>query len=795
MEFLWRAMKKMINFATTQHRLTLKTIILMKKSLFVLALLAMGLTVHAAITPTDSQMWWGYFSESDSGNLPYDGNLGYSSASTISAAIRIPAGEEYVDGSTIKAVRLWLGDNVTAISSSMKVWVSSQLPDNVAALNNVQEVAKSQLVRGVNEIVLKSPYKVSGQDTYVGFTFDIGSKAYPVMSYGQDEPNAFYYRVNSNAWEDIYGYDYGKLALQVLIEGRTYPTVAAVAADFGQHVLMVGERTRIPITITNKGKNAITEISYTLSIDGGSTTAEDTRTLSSVAYNGFQTTYITLDAGSEAKKSVATLTITKVNGQENHATKKSATGSLITIVNKPAVTPAIEEFTGTWCGWCPYGIVGMQKAHEAFGDQVVLIAAHSGDVMETEGYAPILNGVKNFPGSKVNRAMDVYPTANNLLGEVIFAKDSATQGEIALKATWNGKDKTAVKFITTTKFAYADNDARYGIAFVLVEDGMKGSGSQWAQNNNLSGGSGDSDMTFWYNAGSPVSGIEYDHVAVEGWGILNGVEGSVATSFQAGQELRFSYEGDIASNQLIQDKSKLKAVALLIDQVTGRIVNAAQATVTEASAVANDVNGDGEVNVGDIMAIINIMAGTSGEMDKDAADVNGDNKVDVGDIMAIINIMAAGSQPVDYYTCPDDNHPHWIDLGLPSGTQWRCCNEGTDYPCDYGYYYTFEEASSAPTLDQMNELIDNCTSVKITKNEYTPNGRMFIGPNGKAIFLPAAGFEDIPKGYYHQGVAGSYWTSTPYKENYGYALYFFNGQMQVYGGNERNAHRSVRSVR
>ena len=54
-----------------------------------------------------------------------------------------------------------------------------------------------------------------------------------------------------------------------------------------------------------------------------------------------------------------------------------------------------------------------------------------------------------------------------------------------------------------------------------------------------------------------------------------------------------------------------------------------------------DVNGDGEVNVGDIMAVVNYMAGQAEGIDKDVADVNGDGEVNVGDIMAIINIMAS----------------------------------------------------------------------------------------------------------------------------------------------------------
>jgi hypothetical protein len=50
-----------------------------------------------------------------------------------------------------------------------------------------------------------------------------------------------------------------------------------------------------------------------------------------------------------------------------------------------------------------------------------------------------------------------------------------------------------------------------------------------------------------------------------------------------------------------------------------------------------DVNGDGNVNVGDIMAVINVMATNAYD---DKADVNQDGKVNVGDIMAVINIMA-----------------------------------------------------------------------------------------------------------------------------------------------------------
>lgn len=41
--------------------------------------------------------------------------------------------------------------------------------------------------------------------------------------------------------------------------------------------------------------------------------------------------------------------------------------------------------------------------------------------------------------------------------------------------------------------------------------------------------------------------------------------------------------------------------------------------------------------------------------------------------------------------CPDSHHPHMIDLGLPSGIQWACCNVDASSPEDFGGYYAWGE--------------------------------------------------------------------------------------------------------
>ena len=142
-------------------------------------------------------------------------------------------------------------------------------------------------------------------------------------------------------------------------------------------------------------------------------------------------------------------------------------------------------------------------------------------------------------------------------------------------------------------------------------------------------------------------------------------------------------------------------------------------------------------------------------------------------------------------SCPDSNHPHWIDMGLPSGTQWRCCNEGASAPEEYGGYYTFGQVASAPTFDQIQELVNNCKYEWTKQNDV--RGGKFTGPNGGTIFLPAAGwvYEGFPAA--NVGSHGYYWSSTPNGEgSYKFGFYWERAYCASYG---RWMYDSVRPVR
>ena len=88
--------------------------------------------------------------------------------------------------------------------------------------------------------------------------------------------------------------------------------------------------------------------------------------------------------------------------------------------------------------------------------------------------------------------------------------------------------------------------------------------------------------------------------------------------------------------------------------------------------------------------------------------------------------------------CPDNNHPHMIDLGLPSGTKWACCNVGAQSPEETGCYYAWGETTGSCEgktifdweyykynhydINDENSKYGNCLTKYCQDSEYGYNG-------------------------------------------------------------------------
>ena len=331
----------------------------------------------------------------------------------------------------------------------------------------------------------------------------------------------------------------------------------------------------------------------------------------------------------------------------------------------------VEEFTGTWCGHCPRGMVGMERLAEQFGDRFIGIAVHtgSGEPMAIPGYPDMQEQLlpgSGAPSCVINRVaykFDPYSGsgqrgATHYGIDLDFAASLAmpTEAKVELKAQWDDEFQWDVRFTATTTFNIDSSNAPYRLVFVLTEDGLTGTGDKWEQTNYFSLETAssvgdkylDDDLAFWRSAPYHVPGVTYNHVAVNTLGVKNGIEGSIKAPIVSFEPQTYTNVVTTLANhtqRLIQDKNRLTAIAILINTESGEVVNASKATIRtfgEPDAVKGDVNGDGIVDVADISTILTTMAtiATPGASATGNGDVNADGSVDVADISAVLTIMA-----------------------------------------------------------------------------------------------------------------------------------------------------------
>lgn len=326
----------------------------MKKHLLMMAVgLMLAVCAQARIiTPAENQLWWGYFNESDFETN--DGTIGTGSAMALMAGIYIPANHEQLGKATIKAVRIYFDKDVISSLSALKIWISKELPTKISEADYVQNPLGT-LTADANDYRLSTPFEINNSGFYIGY-YVKSSTGYFIRTGGDDAANSFWIG-NPEAgmsWQDLNGVGLGKLAFQILVEGGDFEKFCATAEDFKPAVVGLGESVDIPVAITNMGTETIKELSYTITVNG-ETSDEQTISSLSIPYGAKQTVLIPFASAASEGTFTHTLTITKVNGEDNMASNKTAKGSITTVENLRSWprNVLIEEFTTEKCVYCP----------------------------------------------------------------------------------------------------------------------------------------------------------------------------------------------------------------------------------------------------------------------------------------------------------------------------------------------------------------------------------------------------------------------------------------------------------
>lgn len=459
---------------------------------------------------------------------------------------------------------------------------------------------------GLKEITveLDKPYTIQAdKPVFVGVSFIIANPSdltipVDVVYHGADDAGGWIgIKPKGQAameW-DNYSSQFGFVVIGAGIEGDKLPTdEMEVSSMSALPVVYENQKFDLTVTVTNLAANPVSSVELSYKLGNDATEGFRTHTVDLVDDKGkpFTLGYnqsvdlilgdMTYPVASKDKIDIIVV-VSKIDGRPN---KLAENGGMINMLVAPKGksyfrNAMIEEFTGTWCGWCPRGIVAMEYIRDNFKDNSIIpIAIHGSngnvkDPMESSSFSQVLDDYAvGFPGAIVNRYWDVSDYLNPYQNLVSFCQlVNSLPAITTINATASvDKDKRTLTVDTKTAFSFDYEKAgdRFRLAYAITEDNV----GPYEQNNYFSG------LTSQDLGGEPIPGewnrypqtveMEYNDVARQLDRYI-GVKGSVPDVIEAGKEYDYSRTITLLDN--IKNLDNINVVVYVLNREDGSIEN------------------------------------------------------------------------------------------------------------------------------------------------------------------------------------------------------------------------------
>lgn len=501
---------------------------------------------------------------------------------------------EMYAGKTIKSINLTSGVTGKTQSQDITDVVVFITDDLDKEFSYSQKGKIGTTAYTLNKIELDEPYTIeAGKPFFVGFMCKpVSNNTYYVVVDGvpRESPDGAYvgYKQGTEIkWQNCAS-QYGNLCMGVTIVGDNMPenglnlygieTPAYVepGKEFEFRIGFVG-------AAINKAESV--EVEYTIGNQAPETVKVPFKSEHYLGYNEVGIYKIGGLVCNEQGLSVPfTAKITKVNDKDNTAPDNVGYATLQCYDRDKGFKRhnVVEEGTGTWCGWCPAGIVMMEYLRDNYPEDFIRVAIHGQDEMTVSSTNSVLGLFPGFPGAYINRVTEIPPTNPQVID--IIDEYYATYKDVPSicgfdKVEVTVKDDKNISILSTSRFAFdVKNDDRYRLAYYVTEDNV----GPYSQSNYYAGGA-NGKMGGWESKGSRSTTM-YDDVARYLVGGISGLNNSLPDNLVAGESYDNTEVGFI--NNVKGDL--FYVTAMIVDSKTNEVVNAKQVMVSKSGGV-NDI--------------------------------------------------------------------------------------------------------------------------------------------------------------------------------------------------------------
>lgn len=497
-------------------------------------------------------------------------------------------------GNNITQITMYSGVGVngqTNYDRNINIFISTDLSKEP---EYTQAVTASGIGFRENNFKLDTPFEITGETPiYIGYNFVCSANSkYVVCSDGIPySGNSMLLGIDSKGeYPESFvnqSESAGSACIFATVTGENLPEVFALPKGIvTPFMTKLDSKPVYDVTVRNNGSTKIENITFEVIANNEETSYVD---FTPKVTSGRVLTYSFDGAPYVAEgQKVVSIAVAKVNGIANPYSTVYMAGNTVAAENTVARKMVVEEGTGTWCGYCPAGIVLMEHLAETWPDDVYRIAIHTGDEMTLSNsfvntyYGWLQNYASGVPAATMNRCEDLAPTGNN----VIALADSYVEAKKAVGTYANAFLETMQYDAVTKKatfYTYTDftvNDAgRHYVEVAVVEDGIGPYNQTNYYANNALGAMGG-----WEKKGSSVSTI-YDDVARG----LSSYGGELITSDVVNKgEVYFRY----VNLDLRYVKNENFRAIMMVTNEANEIVNACQLELTKSGVegIASDKN-------------------------------------------------------------------------------------------------------------------------------------------------------------------------------------------------------------
>lgn len=464
-------------------------------------------------------------------------------------------------GNRIVSVRIGLAQE----ASNCYLYIKGKPEDP----NPIYKQKLGDLPAGWNEIVLETPFEIQeNNNVAIGYKASFKeSKGVGISNEQFTDAAAVYYN-SRNQWVSADG----SICIEAVVDGDRMPVNDLALSTLSvQNGNEAEESTHTySAYVKNRGNNVVDSYKVEIALDGNPVSVIEGNKVDLNARDRFTFEVTENSAG----RHNVTATVILVNGEEDTNPSDNSASATFVVKSSDFIRRVVcEEYTGTWCGLCPRGIVGLELMKEAYPDTFIAVCVHGNDPMEITGdpeqdYSKFIESCTGAPECNVNRRLKGDPFSD-IKG--FYNLETAGECHIKVDATSNWDESGSALEVSATFMSDIDIKAqKLNIAYTVTESGITG----YPQTNYYSDGR-NGEFYGWGEKDPVTLDVVYNDVARA---IVGGYDGIPCHSGAMEAMTPYSHNYRVEIPESVTDNKNLAIVVQLIEPTSGYIVNACRLT-------------------------------------------------------------------------------------------------------------------------------------------------------------------------------------------------------------------------